>query len=234
MGKVNSIAIILARGGSKRIPRKNIVEFLGQPIIHYSIKAARESALFDEIMVSTDDDEIRDIAVQNGANVPFLRSAKNASDQATTVDALIEVIEEYDRRDIQFKYGCCIYSAAPLLKPQKLIEAKNLLIDKEYDAVFPVQAFSTPIQRALRLQDSKIDMLDFNQRMIRTQDLETRYHDTGTFYWFNTEVLIKKQQLLTDNAGAIVLSALEAQDIDDPIDLELAKLKYKLQIENWE
>ena len=223
------IAIIPARGGSKRIPRKNIKDFLGKPIIAYSIQAALDSNLFDEVMVSTDDYEIAKIAKQFGAKVPFMRSAKNSNDFASTYDVIEEVINQYKIRGIEFDKICCIYSCAPFIGPEILIKALEKLEDKKFDSVFPVLQYSFPIQRALKREDDKITMIVEDNLNIRSQDLEESYHDAGQFYWCKTKQLLKSKKLLTSNTGCVVISELEAQDIDTKKDWKLAELKYRLK-----
>ena len=225
---MGNICIIPARGGSKRIPRKNIKSFLGKPIIAYSIQAAIDSQLFDEIMVSTDDPEIEEIAKKYGAKVPFLRSVKNSDDFATTFDVIQEVIENYKEQGKEYKNLCCIYSCAPFVSENTLKLAFSQLIKKQFDSVFPVIAFSFPIQRALSESNGNISMIEERYLNTRSQDLEQRYHDAGQFYWCNTRKLIESKKLLTPNTGGIIISELEAQDIDTETDWKLAELKYQL------
>jgi N-acylneuraminate cytidylyltransferase len=225
---MGNICIIPARGGSKRIPRKNIKEFLGKPIIAYSIKAALDSGLFDEVMVSTDDIEIADIAKKFGANVPFFRSTKNSDDFATTFDVIEEVIKVYKSQGKVFENICCIYSCAPLVKVKTINLAYEKLIDKKFDTVFPIIAYSFPIQRALSEFDGKIEMIYKENLNSRSQDLEDRFHDAGQFYWCNTIEFLKRKKILTLNSGGIIISELEAQDIDTETDWKLAELKYQL------
>ena len=225
---MGNICIIPARGGSKRIPRKNIKEFLGKPIIAYSIKAAIDSGLFDEVMVSTDDIEIADIAKKYGAKVPFMRSTKNSNDFATTFDVVEEVIQAYELNGKEFENICCLYSCAPFVKAETLHLALKELIDKKFDMVFPIIAFGFPIQRALSESDGKIAMIYEENLNIRSQDLEERFHDAGQFYWCNTMKLLKNKKILTSNSGGIIISELKSQDIDTEIDWKLAELKYKL------
>jgi len=223
------IAIIPARGGSKRIPRKNIKLFLGMPIISYSIKVALECGLFDEVMVSTDDDEIADIAQDFGANVPFLRSRENSNDFATTIDVILEVIKMYESKcSTSFHTGCCIYPTAPFTTASQLKDSYYQLLDKKFDSVFPVLRFGYPIQRALAMRDQKVTMINPEHINSRSQDLEPLYHDSGLFYWFNVKAIIKNQKMFTENSGGIIISELHAQDIDNEIDWKLAELKYKL------
>lgn len=223
------LAIIPARGGSKRIPKKNIKPFLGKPIIAYSIIAAIESNLFDEVMVSTDDDEIAKIALKYGAKVPFFRSENNSDDFATTFDVINEVNNQYKLLNFKFDFICCIYPCAPFVTSQKLKESFILLNDNNYDSVFPIMPFGFPIQRALKLDEkSKISFFNSDFGLSRSQDLEKSYHDAGQFYWIKTENGILKSNLITENAGAILISELEGQDIDNEVDWKLAELKYEI------
>lgn len=223
-----NIAIIPARGGSKRIPKKNIKLFLEKPIIAYSIEAAINSKLFDVIMVSTDNKEIAEIAIQHGAQVPFYRSEVNASDYATTFAVIEEVIEYYHQKEIIFENICCIYPCAPFVNSEKLTSAYNLLVENKFDSVFPVVNFGFPIQRALKIKDNKASFFQDEFALTRSQDLEKSYHDVGQFYWMNTEKVMAKKQVLTENSGAIIVSELESQDIDNETDWKLAELKFNL------
>jgi pseudaminic acid cytidylyltransferase len=221
-----SIAIIPARGGSKRIPNKNIKRFLGEPIISFTIKAALESKLFDRVMVSTDDLEIQKIALEYGAEVPFLRSEKNADDHATTIEVIAEVIKEYQSIGENFDYACCIYPTAPFTTGERLVHFFNILTENDYDCVFPILEYSYPIQRALILnEDQRIEMVNPEYLETRSQDHEKRYHDAGQFYWFITERLISERKLWTDNTAGILINPMEAQDIDNLDDWRLAELK---------
>ena len=224
----NAIAIIPARGGSKRIPRKNIKSFLGKPIIAYSIEAALSSKLFDVVMVSTDDDEIAEISKQHGATVPFYRSNETATDQAGTVDVLVEVLEKYAHLQNHFEYGCCIYPCAPFITPQSLTNAYQKMTDHGFDAVFPVVPYSTPIQRAFKFENDKLELFYPENLMIRSQDLQPAYFDSGQFYFFKTNSLLLKKRIVTDNASAVIITDLQAQDIDNESDWQLAEIKYKL------
>ena len=225
---MSSIAIIPARGGSKRIPRKNIKEFLGKPIIAYSIEAALSSGLYDEVMVSTDDVEIVEIAKKYGANVPFMRSAKTSDDFATTSDVLIEVIENYIKIGKSFEYLTCIYPTSPFVTVQKLKEAFELLEKCNFYSVFPVVKFGYPILRSLKLIDNKLSMNWPEYINHRSQDLQAAYHDTGQFYTGITEYFMEYKTMFTPNTGAIIVPEIEIQDIDNDVDWKLAELKYKL------
>lgn len=225
---VNNICIIPARGGSKRIPGKNIKDFIGKPIIAYSIEAARESGLFDEVMVSTDDSEIAQIAKDYGARVPFLRSSKNADDFATTAEVLLEVIECYGEQGRNFDNLCCIYPCAPFVQTDKLRKAHEMLVEESLDCVFPVVPFGYPVQRALRVQGHNASMFSPQYEFSRSQDLEEAYHDCGQFYFVKVESLFRNRSLFSVNTGVIILGLMEAQDIDTESDWKLAELKYRL------
>jgi N-acylneuraminate cytidylyltransferase len=222
-----NLCIIPARGGSKRIPRKNIKDFLGKPIIAYSIEAAMNSGLFDEVMVSTDDEEIAEIAVKYGAKVPFLRSKEKSNDFATTYEVIEEVLFKYNQLGKIFKNACCIYACAPFISIEKLTEANQKL--KVFDTVFPVVQYGFPIQRALKknINDS-ILFIEPEFELARSQDLNASFHDAGQFYWFATNSLLANKSIISKNTGCVVLSEMEVQDIDNQIDWKLAELKYKL------
>lgn len=225
----NNLCIIPARGGSKRIPRKNIKDFLGKPIIAYSIQAALESGLFNEVMVSTDDEEIAEVAKQYGAKVPFMRSVSNANDFATTMDVLKEVVLNYRKLNQNFRYICCLYPTAPFVSSEKLLQAHKILIDQNYDSVLPIIKYSFPVQRSFGMNDfSNKIYYQFEQfKNTRSQDLESFFHDAGQFYWMKKSVL-DADTVVSDNTGAIVISELEGQDIDNETDWKLAELKYEL------
>ena len=226
---MSKLAIIPARGGSKRISRKNIKDFLGKPIIAYAIENAINSQLFDEIMVSTDDEVIAEIALGYGAKVPFKRSKKNSSDSATTIDVIKEVIFSYEKLGRQFEYASCIYPCTPLLSKEKLKESFYLLKKNNLDCVFPIIKYGFPIQRAVRLNDKGlIEMFQPEHLITRSQDLEDSFHDAGQFYSFNVNNLVSKQKLITELTGYIEVSEMEAQDIDNLVDWQLAELKYKI------
>lgn len=227
MNFMPNICIIPARGGSKRIPRKNIKEFSGKPIIAYSIEAAINSGLFDEVMVSTDDLEIAEIAIQYGAKVPFMRSNERANDFATTYEVLEEVLFKYNELGKIFEKACCIYACAPFISIEKLIEANKKL--ERFDTVFPVVQYGFPIQRALKkdMNDS-ISFIQPEFELTRSQDLNASFHDAGQFYWFTTSSILANKSILSKNTGCVVLSEMEVQDIDNQIDWKLAELKYEL------
>lgn len=224
-----SLCIVPARGGSKRIPRKNIRPFFGKPIIAYSIERALESNLFKEVMVSTDDPEIAQIAKEYGATVPFMRSSENSGDYSTTIDVLLEVIENYNALGQEFDTTCCIYPTAPLLQIERLKEGYEKLLKDNYDTVFPICLFSYPIWRALHIQNEKVSMIWPENLIKRSQDLTPTYHDAGQWYWFFTKRFLQSKKIWTANSFGIEIGEIEVQDIDTEIDWKLAELKYGLQ-----
>lgn len=225
-----NLAIIPARGGSKRIPRKNIKPFLGKPIIAYSIEAALKSNLFDEVMVSTDDLEISRIAVEYGAKVPFMRSLNASNDFAVLSDVIYEVISGYLKEKVEFDNICCILPTAPFVTGNKISEAYDKLLSGDFDTLFTVQKFSFPIQRSLRIEDNKAIMVNKEHLNTRSQDLEPRFHDSGQFYWLKTSCFLIEKKLFTKNSGVLIISELQAQDIDTETDWELAEIKYKIML----
>ena len=229
MQKLKNIAIIPARGGSKRIPGKNIKDFLGKPIIAYSIKVAIDSKLFDEVMVSTDDQEIAGVATKYGAKVPFFRSTETANDHATLADVLLEVLDEYEIKQQDFDNICCILPTAPFITSQRLKEAFGLLNSKDYLSIFPALEFFYPIQRSLiKNEDGSVKMACPEHLNTRSQDLKKHYHDSGQFYWIRKSALRKEKALITSNSGIIELSQLEVQDIDTLDDWKNAEIKYQI------
>jgi pseudaminic acid cytidylyltransferase len=226
---MSNIAIIPARGGSKRIPRKNIKDFLGKPIIAYSIEAALQCGLFDEVMVSTDDSEIAGVAEKYGARIPFFRSSVNANDHATLAEVILEVIDHYAETQKYFDHICCILPTAPFITSNRISEAYNKMKNENLDSVCPVVEFSYPILRALEISDhNKLKMIWPEHLKTRSQDLKPAYHDSGSFYWINTNALLKEKSLLCKNGSAIILPETEVQDIDTDTDWKLAEMKYKL------
>lgn len=228
---MKSIAIITARGGSKRIPRKNIKEFCGKPIIAYSIEAAVCSELFDEVMVSTDDEEIASVARQYGAKVPFYRSEATSNDFASTKDVLLEVLKNYADRGQDFDVAACIYPTAPFVTASKLQAAFREFLENDADVLVPVVRFSYPPQRAMVIREGRLVFEYPQYQLARSQDLEPQYHDAGQFYLFHTHSFMKNGNLLAGNIDPYIISELEVQDIDTQTDWELAEEKYKLMRE---
>lgn len=222
------IAIITARGGSKRIPKKNIKDFLGKPIISYSIEAALNSKLFDKVMVSTDSEEIKNVAIKYGAEVPFMRSEKTSNDFATTGDVLLEVINEYKKINVEFSEFMCIYPTAPFITGNLLIEAFNKFKKENANALVPVVKFSFPPQRAFILKDKYIDVFDKGSFLKRSQDLQPLFHDCGQFYIYKTREFIENDKIIIDNTIAYEIDESYVQDIDTIEDWRLAELKYEI------
>ena len=221
------LAIITARGGSKRIPRKNIKPFLGKPILAYSIEAAVASGLFDEVMVSTEDEEIAEIAKQYGAKVPFYRSEKTAGDFATTNDVLLEVIDEYEKRGQFFDVACCIYPTAPFVTAEKIKDAMNQLEASDADTLIPVVQFSYPPQRAMVIRNQKLEFKYLEYIDSRSQDLEKEYHDVGQFYCFKVPAYKENKKLMLGSILPYVVDEMEVQDIDNESDWKIAEIKYQ-------
>lgn len=225
------LCVIPARGGSKRIPRKNIKEFNGRPIIAYSIEAALNSNLFDVVMVSTEDEEIAEISRQFGAEVPFIRSKKNADDFSGPGDVIAEVLANYQEIGKEFDIACCIYATSPLIKISRLIQCYELLIESggTLDVVFPVGKYNSPIWRSFRMENDSAVYMNFPEfEKSRSQDLMDSYYDAGQFYWFypNKMMELKNKNVFGTNKGAIVLDDIEVQDIDQMDDWEIAEFKH--------
>lgn len=220
-----NLCIIPARGGSKRIPRKNVKPFMGKPMLVYSIETAQKTGLFDEIMVSTDDMEIASVARQYGANVPFMRTEETANDFATTADVLIEVISKYKELGQEYDNFCCFYATAPLVQSKDVVSAFEMLQQSDFTCVYPVVQFSYPIWRCLDLaEDGSMNRHWPEYENSRSQDLPKEYHDSGTFYWYKT-----KEWMSGDiKIGGIVVDETSVQDIDNEIDWKLAEMKYEL------
>jgi len=222
----NSIAIITARGGSKRIPRKNIKDFLGYPIIKYSIEAALKARCFDDVIVSTDDEEIAAIARSFGANVPFLRSMENANDFATTADVISEVLNDLKKQGKVFKYCCCIYPTAPFVTSDKLQDAYDSLSKSGAKSVVPVVRFGFPILRSFKIENSLVKMNWPEHMNSRSQDLPPAFHDCGQFYFLEVDNFLKDKKLFTDFTLPIEMPETEVQDIDTEEDWKIAEIKY--------
>lgn len=223
-----AVAIIPARGGSKRIPRKNIRPFRGRPMLAWSIQAALASNVFEEVMVSTDDEEIAEVARGLGAATPFMRSAQTASDMATTSAVLIEVLAAYRARGRAFSLGCCLYPTAPFVRAEDLAGGRSLLLEGAFDVMMPVAAFDYPIWRSLKREASGRIALNFPENLnARSQDLPPAYHDAGQWYWFRTEAFLRDGALMGEATGSVVLPASRVQDIDTEEDWAMAELKHQ-------
>lgn len=229
---MSSIAIITARGGSKRIPRKNIKPFLGKPIMTYSIEAALSSGLFDTVMVSTDDEEIAQIAKEYGAQVPFYRSERTSNDYAATADVVSEVLDEYAKCGIYYETACVIYPTAPFLTVDALKGAMGILLSGDADGVMPVVKFSFPPQRSVVMRNGFLVPSDPESMKMRSQDLEPQYHDCGQFYCIRVASFLKQRTMVMAHTMPYLQDELTVQDIDTEEDWKLAELKYRLLHEN--
>lgn len=225
---MSKIAVITARGGSKRIPRKNIKDFCGKPILAYSIEAALDSGVFDEVMISTEDDEIAEIAQKYGAKFPFKRNIETAGDHAMTIDVMIEVAKKYGELGKMPDSVCCIYPTAPFITGIKLEEASCIFEEKKADALIPVVKFSFPPQRCFVEEGDYIKYKWKENEFKRSQDMEAYYHDAGQFYFIKTDVMIREHTLVPEKTVMMLLDELEVQDIDNETDWKLAEIKYKL------
>ncbi len=223
---MKNIAIITARGGSKRIPKKNIKEFCGKPIIAYSIEAALKSGIFDEVMVSTDSEEIAEVARHYGAKVPFLRSEATSNDFATTRDVLTEVLETYAARGEKFDVMTCIYPTAPFVTAQKLKDGVEMLKESGADWLMPVVAYSFPPQRAMVVRDGYLEYRYPEHRNTRSQDLEPIYHDCGQFYVYDAAVFMGEKEG-NGKLKPLPMPEEETQDIDTASDWVIAEIKYR-------
>ncbi len=225
---MSSIAIIPARGGSTRVPRKNIRPFCGKPVIAYSIEAALKSGIFDEVMVSTDDEEIAQIALAAGAKVPFMRSAENSDAYATTRAVLLEVLDAYEKLGRKFDNVACIYPCAIFVTPEKLRRAQELMdTTPGANAVTPVVAFSSPPQRAMVVKNDFLTYAYPEYINTRTQDLETIYHDCGQFYFWRVEDY-RNNTTGVWNTVPFVMPEEETQDVDNESDFRIAEMKYRV------
>lgn len=229
MNKNETLAIIPARGGSKRIPLKNIKKFYGKPIISYSINAAKKSKLFDEIMVSTDDNRISQIASKYGADIPFLRSMENSNDHSIIANVIEEVINKYKSLNINYDFICCIYATAPLINEVYLKKAFDILIKYKCDTVIAVTKFDYSIQRSLKISNKRLKFQWPKNYKKRSQDLEDFYHDAGQFFWIRTSKFIKNNRnIFNKNTYPIIIPSSIVQDIDTIEDWKIAELKYKI------
>lgn len=230
---MKNLCIIPARGGSKRIPRKNIKPFLGKPIIAYSIEMAIKSGLFDEVMVSTDDEEIAEVAKEYGAEVPFMRSKKSADDHATIADVINEVLRFYSQQGLEPEVVCCLFATAPFLTIELLHEGIAKIAGAKYDSVFTIQKFNYPIFRALRKNEyGNLQMFWDEYLNTRSQDLPSAFHDAGQLYFAKTKSLKAEGTFFTQNSTGIELSSKQAIDIDSPDDWEFAELLFQVQQNN--
>lgn len=225
---MSCIAIITARGGSKRIPKKNIKDFMGKPMLAYAIEAALKSGIFDEVMVSTDSDEIAEIAKKNGAKVPFMRSAETSNDFAITYDVLKEVITEYKNKGKEFDYICCIYPCVPFLTADTLKKSFEQMRNQNANAIYPVCKYPAPIEWAMVLSNGYLEAKDLELQKVRSQDLEPTYYDAGMFYFYKTDIFLTARTTLFPKTTGYVIDESECQDIDTMEDWKEAENKYRL------
>jgi len=223
-----NICVIPARGGSKRIPRKNIKEFNGKPIIAYSIEAAKASKCFDEIIVSTDDNEIAEIAKKYGAKVPFIRPSKYSDDYIGTLPVVKHAVE-FINVNQSVEFVCCLYATAPFINPDVIIKAFKQLIVSKADFCFTVTSFPFPIQRAMKINDKKrLSMFEPENFNIRSQDLEEGYQDAGQFYWGKANSFLNEAMLFSEISCPYILPRYLVQDIDTPEDWIRAEVMYEV------
>jgi pseudaminic acid cytidylyltransferase len=222
-----NLCVIPARGGSKRIPRKNIKEFCGKPMIAWSIEAAKNSGCFDRIIVSTDDDEIADVAKAYGAEVPFMRPAELADDYAGTTAVVAHATQWQKDNDKNPDYVCCLYATAPFIQAEDFNRGLDLLTSSEADFAFSVTSYAFPIQRAIRIsREQRVEMFQPEHFNTRSQDLEEAWHDAGQFYWGTTAAWLEKKTLFSSDAVPVVLPRHRVQDIDTQEDWTRAELMF--------
>ncbi|HIG41530.1 MAG: pseudaminic acid cytidylyltransferase [bacterium] len=223
------LAVIPARGGSKRIPRKNIKDFCGKPMIAWSIEAAIAGQCFDKIIVSTDDNEIADVARKWGAEVPFVRPRELADDFTGIVPVVAHAIKQLTASDHEPEYTCCIFATAPFVSAEDIANGFDTLRKKkDADYCFAVTNYAFPIQRAIRITSQKrVQMLHPEEYETRSQDLEEAYHDAGQFYWGKTSAWLSEKPMFSDDSIPIVLPRHRVQDIDTPEDWRRAELMFK-------
>ncbi len=221
------VAIIPARGGSKRIPRKNIKPFCSKPMIAYSIEAALQSKLFDRVVVTTDDEEIAQVAKAYGAEVPFMRPKELSDDFTPTIPVIAHAIQEL-QKEAPIEIACCIYATAPFIRVQYLQEAYSQLIKTDSHYSFSATSFPFPIQRAIKLNPrQQVEMFQPEHFNTRSQDLEEAYHDAGQFYFGTSQAWLDGEAIFAPHSTAIILPRHLVQDIDTPEDFYRAELMYK-------
>ncbi|MBR7127619.1 MAG: pseudaminic acid cytidylyltransferase [Lentisphaeria bacterium] len=223
---MKTVAIITARGGSKRIPGKNIKNFMGKPMLAYAIEAALESGIFDNVMVSTDSEEIAEVARKYGAEVPFMRSERTSNDHAVTFDVLDEVIKEYKNRGVTFDVLCCIYPCVPFLKASTLKAAYEQM--QGHSACVPVCKYPVPVEWAMKIENDRLVPNDREAQNIRSQDLTPKYFDVGMFYFCTVDGIYEHNSPFPDDSTAYVIDEAECMDIDTADDWRIAEIKYKI------
>lgn len=222
------LAIIPARGGSKRIPRKNIKPFCGKPMIAWSIEAAQESGCFDRVIVSTDDAEIAEVARQYGAEVPFMRPLELSDDHTGTIPVIRHAIETINSQGRAVEQACCLYATAPFIRAEDLRRGLELLQGSGGNYAFSVTSYAFPIQRAIRLTpEGRVEMFNPEHFNTRSQDLEEAYHDAGQFYWGRAEAWLQGQMIFSPASLPVMLPRHRVQDIDTPEDWVRAEWMFK-------
>jgi N-acylneuraminate cytidylyltransferase len=223
------LAVIPARGGSKRIPRKNIRDFCGKPIIAYSIEAALASNLFDQVIVSTDDDEIASVAREFGAETPFMRPAEIADDHTGTNAVVKHAVQWYKMNGYEISHVCCIYATAPFVQKEYLKKGHDKLINSNKSFTFSVTTFPFPIQRAIRINEmSEVEAFWPEYINTRSQDLEEAYHDAGQFYWGEAGAFLNDITMYSSASIPIILPRYLVQDIDSLEDWTYAEYLYEV------
>ena len=224
-----NICVIPARGGSKRIPRKNIRNFHGQPIIAYSIQSAIISGCFEKIIVSTDDSEIANVALEFGAEVPFERPAEISDDHATTIDVIQHAIEWCEAQGWQFDKVCCVYATAPFITSADIVQGLSLLEDQDTNYAFSATSFSFPIQRGFYLDEVKaVVMFQPEHTNTRSQDLREAYHDAGQFYWGKVSAFRAGLPFFAKHSKPVLIPRERVQDIDTTSDWDYAEKMFEL------
>lgn len=224
----DNIAIIPARGGSKRIPRKNILTFDGIPLIGRAISVAKECELFEKIIVSTDDLEIAEIAMEFGAEVPRLRDKNLSDDFTNTYDVISDALTSLWLGNLKPQFVCCIYPVTPLLTSSRLLEAYELIRTGSYSYVFSAIGFNSPIERSFKFgRTGSIHMNFPDQALTRSQDLQQSFHDAGQFYWGKFESWLSKELIFGPKSTAIKFADYELVDVDSFEDLKWAETIYK-------
>jgi len=224
-----NICVIPARGGSKRILRKNIKDFLGKPIIAYSIEVALKSNCFDKVIVSTDDDEIAVIAKKYGAKVPFIRPNELSNDYAGTIPVIKHAIEWLEENNNTIDNVCCLYATAPFIQSRTISQAFQQFQESKANYCFSVTSFAFPIQRAIKVTaENRIEMFYPKYLETRSQDLEESYHDAGQFYWGKAEAFKQQKSLFSKSSTPYILPRYLVQDIDTPEDWKRAELMYQV------
>lgn len=224
-----NVAIIPARGGSKRIPGKNVKEFAGKPIIAYAVDAAKQTGIFDRIMVTTDSQKIADVAEQHGAEVPFLRPADLSDDHTPTAPVIAHAVDWLRKNGEDVDYACCIYATAAFVRPIYIKQGYDIITENRVSSVFSVTTFAFPIFRSLkRTESGHLAMFWPEHELTRSNDLPEAYHDAAQFYWVEVDRFMKAPRLYTDDAMPVILPRYLVQDIDTPEDWETAEYMFKV------